>query len=69
MFAQSTPNSAGTPTVSTPNPVNEDENSIINPTISEEAVALGQSTSTQSGYEQLVSKVAIDIDLGFDDDD
>ncbi|KAG2177557.1 hypothetical protein INT44_008069 [Umbelopsis vinacea] len=64
-----TPNSAGTPTVSTPNPTAEDENAIINPTISEEAVAIGQSTSTQSGYEQLVSKVAIDIDLGFDDDD
>ncbi|KAH8552617.1 hypothetical protein BGW37DRAFT_489656 [Umbelopsis sp. PMI_123] len=64
-----TPNSAGTPTVSTPNPTNEDDNSSINPTISDEAVAIGQSTSTQSGYEQLVSKVAIDIDLGFDDDD
>jgi hypothetical protein len=55
--------------VSTPIPSGEDETSKINPTINEEAVAIGQSTSTQSGYEQLVSKVAIDIDLGFDDDD
>ncbi|KAJ2962878.1 hypothetical protein NQZ79_g2121 [Umbelopsis isabellina] len=64
-----TPNSAGTPTVSTPVASGEEENSKINPTISQDAVAIGQSTSTQSGYEQLVSKVALDIDLGFDDDE
>ncbi|KAI7868274.1 hypothetical protein BDF14DRAFT_575041 [Spinellus fusiger] len=42
---------------------------VISKTLSKEAIQVGRSTATKSGYEDLLSKVSASMEIQFDDDD